>query len=111
MSGKKEFGVMLRAPSISFEGEVVGMVVSCASTVAPNLEAHASLRRVIRVHARVGDVDKGVRRDGGVASVGRTTGITMAMGPPNLGVILCGMKTCRGSRALEFVGLILFDVI
>jgi hypothetical protein len=111
MSGKKDLGVMLRVPSISFEGGVVGMVVKCASAVAPNLEAHASLCRVIRAHARVGDVDKGVRRDGSVASVVRATGITMALGPPNVGVILCGMKTRRGSRALEFVDVILSDVI
>jgi hypothetical protein len=33
------------------------MVVSCAPTVAPILGVHASLRRVIQVHARQGNVD------------------------------------------------------
>jgi hypothetical protein len=47
MFGKKELGVMLRFPSISFEGGEAGMVVSCASVVAPNPKAHDSLRRVI----------------------------------------------------------------
>jgi hypothetical protein len=47
MSEKKELGVMLCAPSISFEGGVVEMVVSCASEVALDLKAHASIHRVI----------------------------------------------------------------
>jgi hypothetical protein len=102
---------MLRAPSISFEGGMVGMVVSCAPAVAPILGAHASLRRVIRVHARVGEVDKGVRRNKGMASVGEATGITTALGPPDVGAILHGMKTCRNSPALEFVGVILTGAV
>jgi hypothetical protein len=47
MSGKKVLGVMLLALSISFEGRMVGMVISCASAVVPNPGAHAFLRRVI----------------------------------------------------------------
>jgi hypothetical protein len=44
MSGKKEPGVVLHAPSISFEGRVVEMVVSGAFGVLLDPEAHASLR-------------------------------------------------------------------
>jgi hypothetical protein len=44
--------------------------------------------RVIRVHTRVGDMDRGVRRDKGVASVGRATGVAMVLGLPNAGAIL-----------------------
>jgi hypothetical protein len=47
MFGKKELGVMLHALSISFEGRVVGMVISCAPAVALISGAHASLCRVI----------------------------------------------------------------
>jgi hypothetical protein len=43
MSGKKEPGVVLHAPSISFEGRVVEMVVSGAFGVVLDPEAHASL--------------------------------------------------------------------
>jgi hypothetical protein len=103
---------MLRAPSISFEGGVVEMVVSCASEVALDLEAHASLHRVIRVHARLGDVGKGVRRGGGVASVGRAAGVTTSLGSPDVGAILCGTKIHQSSRTLEFIGeisLVLFE--
>jgi hypothetical protein len=39
MSGKKDLGVMLHAPSISFEGGVVGMVFSCAPAATPIPEA------------------------------------------------------------------------
>jgi hypothetical protein len=39
MSGKKDLGVMLRAPSISFEGGVVGMVFTCAPATMPIPEA------------------------------------------------------------------------
>ena len=87
------------------------MVVSCAPAVAPILGAHASLRRVIRVHARVCKVDKGVQRNKGVASVGEATGITMTLGLLDVGAILHGMKTCHDSRALEFVGIILAGVV
>ena len=44
MSEKKELGVVLRTPSISFEGGVVGMVIGGAFKVMPVLEALASLR-------------------------------------------------------------------
>jgi hypothetical protein len=87
------------------------MVVNCASTVAPILGVHASLRRVIQVHARQGNVDKGVHRDRGMASVDRATGITTALGSPDVGANLCGMKTCCGSRALDFVGVILAGAV
>lgn len=69
LSEKKEFGVMLRAPTISFEGAVIGVVIGCAPTAMPVPEAPASLCLVIRVHALVGDVDMGVRHDRRAASV------------------------------------------
>jgi hypothetical protein len=93
MSEKKELGVVLRIPSISFEGEVVGMVVSGAFGVAPDPEAHASLCRVIRVHARVGDMDSRVRRVESGASVGQAIGAATSLGSTNLGMILRGAKT------------------
>jgi hypothetical protein len=83
-----------------FEDGVVGMVVSSAFGVAPDPEVHASLRRVIWVHVRVGDVDNRVLRVGGEASVGWAIGITASLGPPDFGMILCGTKTRRGSHAL-----------
>jgi hypothetical protein len=52
-------------------------------------------------------VDKGVRRDRGAASVGRATCITTTLGPPDAGAILCGVEVCRGSRALEFISVVL----
>jgi hypothetical protein len=66
---RKELGMVLRTPSISFEGGVVEMAVGGAFGVVPVREAHASLRRVIRVHARVGNVDNRVRWAGGEDSV------------------------------------------
>jgi hypothetical protein len=89
MSGKKELGVVLRTPSISFDCAVVRMVVDGAFGVTLVPKVHASLCRVIQVHARVGDVDNGVRRVGGEDSVGRATSITMPLGPPYFGMILC----------------------
>jgi hypothetical protein len=56
-------------------------------------------------------MDKGVHRDRGVASIGRATGFTMGMGPPDIGMTLRGMKTSRGSRALKFVCIILAGVV
>jgi hypothetical protein len=64
-------------------------------------EAHASLCRVIRVHARVGDVGNGVRLVGSKASVGRAKSAATSLGPPNFGSILRGTKTCRVSHGLE----------
>lgn len=69
MSGKKEQGVMLRTPSFSFEGGVVGRVVGGTFGVAPDPVVLASLRRVIRVHARVGNMDNRVHRVESGASV------------------------------------------
>ena len=59
----------------------------------------------------MGDVGKGVRRGGGVASVGRAAGVTTSLGSPNVGAILCGTKIHQGSRTLEFVGEILAGVV
>jgi hypothetical protein len=87
MSRKKELGVVLHTPSISFEGGVVRMVVGGAFGVAPVLEAHASLRRVIRVHARVGDVDNRVHHARGEDFVGRAIGIATPLGPSDFGSI------------------------
>jgi hypothetical protein len=72
-----------------------------------HISLSASLHGVIRVHVRVGDVDKGVCRDRGAASVGRATGNTTTLGPPDVGAILCRVETCRGSRALEFIGAVI----
>jgi hypothetical protein len=44
------------------------------------------------------DMDKRVRRDGGVALVVRATGVTMSLGSHDVGAILHGMKTNQGSR-------------
>jgi hypothetical protein len=90
--GENELGVVMHTPSISFDDGVVGMVVGGAFGIALVPEAHASLHRVIRGHAWVGDV-------GGEDSVGRATGFTMPLGPPDFGAILRGMKTRRGSPA------------
>lgn len=47
---------------------------------------------VIRVHTRVGDVDKGVRHDRGAALVGRATSASMVLGPPDIGAIMRGAE-------------------
>jgi hypothetical protein len=47
---------------------------------------------VIRVHTRVGDIEKGVRRDRGAASVGRATSASMVLGPPDVVAILRGAE-------------------
>jgi hypothetical protein len=98
MSGKKGLGVVMSFPSISFEGGVVEMVACGAFRVMLDPKALTSFCRVIRVHTRVRDVDNGVRRAGGEASIGRAAGIGSFLGPPAFSVFLRGTKTCRGSR-------------
>jgi hypothetical protein len=61
---KKELGVVVCTPSISFEGGAVGMTTCGASRVVLGPEAFASLYRVIHVHTWVGEVDNRVCRDG-----------------------------------------------
>jgi hypothetical protein len=58
---------------------VVGLVP--VGTPVPGLST--PFRRVIWVHTRVGDEDKGVRRDKGAASVGLATCVVMVLGPPD----------------------------
>jgi hypothetical protein len=48
---------------------------------------------------------------GGMASVGQATCVTTALGPRNVGAISRVMKTRRGSRTLEFVGVILAGAV
>jgi hypothetical protein len=107
MSGKKELGAMLRAPTISFEGQSGQSGCRSCPCGYASPGAPASLRRVIRVHARVHDVDKGVCRDRGVASVSRAIGVTTTLVPIDVGAIPRGVETCRGSHALEFIGAVL----
>jgi hypothetical protein len=66
---------------------------------------------VIRVYARVGDVDNGVHQAGGEDSVGRAIGVTPSLGPPDFGAILRGTKTRRGSCASGPAGKILTGAI
>ena len=70
----------------------------------------ASLRRVIQVHARVGDVYNGVHRDRGAASVGRVIGATTVLGSPAAGTILRGAEAYRDPSALEFLNAVLAGV-
>jgi hypothetical protein len=59
MSGKKGAGAAMCFFSSSFEGRGVGVIVCCA--FAPRSRISISLRRVIRIHSLVGEVDNGVR--------------------------------------------------
>jgi hypothetical protein len=58
----------------------------------------------------VGDLDKGVRRNSGAASVDRVIGAITALGPPNIGTILREAKAYRDYHALEFVSVVLAGV-
>jgi hypothetical protein len=91
-SGKKELGSMSCAPAVSHVSGAARTVVVLVPAATPVTRLLASFCRVIRVHTRVGDVDKGVRRDRGAASVGRPTGAAMAPGPTDGGTILCGAE-------------------
>jgi hypothetical protein len=58
-------------------------------------------------------VDKGgggVHHDSGAALVGRATGVTATLGPPDAGAILRGSEACRGSHASEFIGVVLASI-
>jgi hypothetical protein len=105
MFGKKKDWCDVSCSNISFEG---GVVIGHAPVAVLVPGAPASLRRV---HARVGDVDKGVCLDTGAATVDRATGITTFLGPPDVGAILLEVETYRGSRALEFIGIVLAGVV
>jgi hypothetical protein len=107
-SGKKELSAVVRTPSISFEGGAVEMTTYGTSMASLGPGAFASLRRVIRVHTWVGEVDNGVRHAGGEVLIDRATHIRALLGPPNFGAILCEMKTLRGSRT---AGRILVGVV
>ena len=48
----------------------------------------------------------GVCRERGAALVGRAIGVKTTLNPPDVGAILRGTKTCRGSRDLEFIGIV-----
>ena len=67
---------------------VIGLVLVATPVSRPS----ASFHRVIRVHTRVGDVDRGDRRDKGVALVARATCVVMALGSPDVGAILHGAE-------------------
>lgn len=69
------------------------MVIGGAFGVAPDPKEHTPLRRVIRVHAQVGNVGNRVRHVGSEASVDRATSLAMSLGPHDFGVILRGTKT------------------
>jgi hypothetical protein len=53
----------------------------------------------------------GIRRDKGAASVGRATCVIAKLGPPDVGAILREAETCRGSRALEFIDIVLAGAV
>jgi hypothetical protein len=50
-------------------------------------------------------VDKRVCRGRGAASADRVIGVTMVLGPPDVGAILHGAEAYRDPHALEFVGV------
>ena len=83
---------MSRAPVVSHVSEAAETVVDLVPAAIPVLGLPACFRRVIWVHTRVGDVDKGVRRDRGDALVDQAIGAAMALCPPNIGVILRGAE-------------------
>lgn len=109
-SRKKELGAVLHGPAISLENRAVGTIVGRVPAAMLVSRLFASFCQLIRVHARVGDVDKGVHRDRGAALVGQATGATMVLGPHDAGAILRGAEACRDPRALEFVCAVLADV-
>jgi hypothetical protein len=49
-------------------------------------------RRVIRVHTRVGEVDRGVDRDRGTTLVSRATCVVMVLGPPDVAQSYVGRR-------------------
>jgi hypothetical protein len=67
---------------------VIGLVPVATPVPGPSTSFH----RVIWVHTRVGDVDRGDRRDRSAALVGRATCVVMALGPPDVGAILHGAE-------------------
>jgi hypothetical protein len=92
ISRKKELRVVSCAPAVSHVSGSVGTVVGLAPTATLGPGLSTPFRRVIRIHTRVGGVDRGVRRDRGVALADRATCIVLALSPSDVGPILCGVE-------------------
>jgi hypothetical protein len=67
---KKELGVVSRASTVSHVSRAARTVAGVAPAASLVTRLSTPFCRVIRVHTRVGDVDRGVRRDMGAALVG-----------------------------------------
>jgi hypothetical protein len=73
-------------------GGVARIIVGVAPAATPIPRLSAPFHRVIWVHARLGEVDKGVYHVKGTTLVGQATGATMALGLAAAAAVLRGAE-------------------
>jgi hypothetical protein len=103
-SRKKELRVVSHSLVVSHMSGAAGIVIGLVPAAMLVSGLSTPFRRVIRVHTRVGDMDRGVLLDRCAALVDRATCVVMALGLPDAGAILHEAKVGWGFLTLEFIG-------